>query len=260
MQKLREFGDLDTSDLQKTIESFNSSLTLTPKNTVNIELSKISSLLIASFVPSIASSVNEKIATISEKIRKNPSLLDSASIESEIKSAISLRIALDKQSVKDMVESLDGVLDKLSLRLIDMIERSDSSTVEIQKIKVDLESYSEGSVTNFKIAHKKLYTIAVALEENTQLLSQDLKNHSGEVKMMSKKIRKLEAELESAKQESKEDFLTKLYNRRALDEFFAIKEAEFERYDRNFSIVMFDLDHFKDVNDTHGTRRRATPF
>jgi len=252
LQKLREFGDLDTQNLQKTVESLNSSLSTSSKNAANIELSKISALLIASFVPSIASSVNEKIATISEKIRNNPSLLDSVSVESEIKSAISLRIALDKQSVKEMVESLDGVLDKLSLRLIDMIERSDSSTVEIQQIKSELESYNEGTITNFKAAHKKLYTIAVALEENTQLLSKDLKNHSGEVKMMSRKIRKLEEDLESAKQESKEDFLTKLYNRRALDEFFAIKEAEFERYNRNYSIVMFDLDHFKEVNDTHG--------
>ena len=252
LQTLKKFGSLDTTNLQKTIEGLHSSSDSNSNSASSMELSKISSLLVASLVPSIASSVNEKIATLSEKIRTNPSLLESVSVESEIKSAISLRIALDKQSVKDMVESLDGVLDKLSLRLIDMIERSDSSTTEIQKIKTDLESYNESSVTNFKTAHKKLYTIAVALEENTQLLSKDLKNHSGEVKMMSQKIRKLEEELASAKEDSKEDFLTKLYNRRALDEFFNIKEAEFERYKRNFTIVMFDLDHFKDVNDNHG--------
>jgi diguanylate cyclase len=58
--------------------------------------------------------------------------------------------------------------------------------------------------------------------------------------------------LEKAKIASKEDFLTKLYNKRALDEFMNVKEAEFERYGHNFSVVMFDLDHFKDVNDTYG--------
>ena len=218
----------------------------------SMELSSIASLLISSLVPSIASSVNEKIADISQKIKNNPALLESTSVEAEIRSAISLRIALDKQSVRDMVESLDGVLDKLSLRLIDMIESSDNSTVQIQKIKNELEEYNEEPITNFKVAHKKLYTIAVALEENTQSLSKDLKTHSNEVMVLGRKIKKLEKELEEAKEESKEDFLTKLYNKRALDEFMHVKEAEFERYEHNFSIVFFDLDYFKAVNDNYG--------
>ena len=133
-----------------------------------------------------------------------------------------------------------------------MIESSDSSNSEVQKIKKELESYNEISSVNFKLAHKKLFTIAVALEENTELLSKDLKGHSDEVSALSKKVHQLEKELEAAKEESREDFLTKLYNRRALDEFLQIKEAEYERYGRNFAIVMFDIDHFKKVNDTFG--------
>ena len=251
LESLSSLGDIDTKNLKKSIENLhlNSELTVS-KSSVN--LAKISSLLVASLVPSIASSVNDKIANISNKIRTNPELLDSVSIANEVKSAISLRIALDKDSVKEMVESIDSVLDKLSLRLIDMIEQSDTSTVEIQKIKVELENFNESDTTNFKVAHKKLFTIALALEENTQLLSKDLKNHSGEVTQLAKKIAKLEDELESSRQESKEDFLTKLNNRRALDEFIGIKEAEFKRYEHNFSIIMFDLDHFKAVNDDYG--------
>ena len=252
LEKLRVLGTVENSDLKKTIENLHISINKSDGVANDMNLAKISSLLISSFVPSIASSVNDRIALLSEKIRANPSLLESVSIESEIKTAISLRISLDKESVKEMVESLDGVLDKLSHRIIDMIEQSDSSTVEIQAIKKELKSYDEGSITNFKVAHKKLYTIAVALEENTQLLSQDLKVHSSEVALLSRKINKLEEELESAKQDSKEDFLTKLFNKRALDEFMEIKEAEFKRYGRNFSVVMFDLDHFKDVNDNFG--------
>lgn len=252
LENLKVLGKVDSKNLKATIENIsileNSSST---GLTNNMDLSKISSLLISSLVPSIASSANDTLASISDKIRKNPALLESVSVEDEIKSAISLRIALDKETVKEMVESLDGVLDKLSLRLIDMIEKSDHSTVEIQEIKKELETYTE-ETSSFKVAHKKLYTIAVALEENTQMLSQNLRSHSDEIKIMGKKIHKLEEELEYARQESKEDFLTKLYNKRALDEFMDIKEAEFERYGHNFSIVMFDLDHFKKVNDNYG--------
>ena len=196
--------------------------------------------------------MNETIADISLRIRKNPDILDTETIEKEIKTAIALRIALDKESVKEMIESIDGVLDKLSLRLIDMIEHSDNSTAEIQEIKKELESYTEENSSNFKTTHKKLYTIALALEENTKALSIDLKGHSSEVSALSAKVKKLEKDLEAAKKESKEDFLTKLNNRRSLDEFMEIKEAEFKRYERNYSLVMFDLDKFKNVNDTHG--------
>lgn len=251
LQTLSSLGTIDTTNLKATIENFNLKSTGAVINS-SVNLSKVSSLLVASLVPSIASSVNEKIAKVSDKIRNNPQLLDSTDIAQEVKTAISLRIALDKDSVKEMVESIDGVLDKLSVRLIEMIEKSDSSTIEIQQIKKELENYNAKEVTNFKVAHKKLFTIAVALEENTQLLSKDLKNHSGEVALLSKKIAKLEAELEASRQESKEDFLTKVHNRRALDDFINIKEAEFKRHGHNFSIIMFDLDHFKAVNDDYG--------
>ncbi|SFV68773.1 FIG00469765: hypothetical protein [hydrothermal vent metagenome] len=251
LQKLKALGDIDSSDLRKSIENFHIP-TVTNVEHAEINLQKISRLLVASFVPSIASSVNDTIAEISEKIRKNPTLLEDDTVEKEIKAAISLRIALDKESVKEMIESIDGVLDKLSLRLIHMIESSDNSNAEVQAIKKELESYTESSNVNFKLAHKKLFTIAVALEENTELLSKDLKGHNKEVEALSKRVKKLEAELQEAKKESKEDFLTKLYNKRALDEFMELKEAEYQRYERNYAVVMFDLDHFKNVNDTFG--------
>lgn len=252
LQTLKSIGNVDSSDLKKTIENLNLSLDISDTLPSGVNLSRISALIISSLVPSIASSVNEEIATLSEKIKQNPSSLEIIGVEQEIKAAISLRIALDKQSVREMIASLDGVLDKLSLRLITMIERSDTSTLDIQNIKRDLESYTADASANFKNAHKKLLTIAVALEENTQDLSKDLKNHNSEVEILSKKVHELEKELIEAKKESKEDFLTKLYNKRALDEFMALKEAEYERYGRNFSIVMFDLDKFKVVNDTYG--------
>ena len=251
LNRLQNFGRVDVDDLKKTIENLNLNKE-NSKASKSEDMSRIISLLVSSFVPSIASSVNEKIAAFSDKIKNNPEVLQSDSIEKEIRAIISLRIALDKESVKEMVESLDGVLDKLSLRLIEMIEKSDSSTSEIQKIKTELEFYNEETSSNFKIAHKKLFTIALALEQNTQSLSHDLKDHNDEVSALSQKVRQLESALEEAKQESKEDFLTKLYNKRALDEFLQMKEAEFERYKHNYSVVMFDLDHFKNVNDTFG--------
>ena len=48
------------------------------------------------------------------------------------------------------------------------------------------------------------------------------------------------------------DPLTGAYNRRALDTFLKSRLSESSRHGIPVSCVMFDIDHFKDVNDTHG--------
>jgi len=252
LEKLKSLGTIESNDLQKSIKNLNISSPSSKNTSECVKLNDIASLLVSSFVPSISAKVNDTIANLSKKIKQDPQLLDSDSMDKEIKKAISLRIALDKESVKEMLSSLDGVLGKLSSRLIEMIESSDSSNKEITDIKKDLQSCTIDNRTNFKEAHKKLYTIAISLEEHTKSLSKDLRIHSDEVSILDKKVKKLEQELKKAKEASKEDFLTKLYNKRALDEQMEIKEGEYERYGHNYTIVMFDLDLFKRVNDNYG--------
>lgn len=48
------------------------------------------------------------------------------------------------------------------------------------------------------------------------------------------------------------DPLTHCYNRRALDVYITHDIASVERYASELSLIMFDLDHFKKINDTHG--------
>mgnify|MGYP002623918610 CR=1 FL=1 len=52
--------------------------------------------------------------------------------------------------------------------------------------------------------------------------------------------------------EARTDPLTGLPNRRMFDEELARRHAEFVRYGTEFSLLMFDIDHFKQFNDTHG--------
>lgn len=248
----KEIHDYSVRTSSELIRFLISRLNKTKQISQTNDLEKVSVLLRSALFPSIAPRDNKDLQQISTKLESNPLALTKDNIKDEIKLAISLRIALDKKTVKEMVKSLDGVMDKISLRLIKMIEVSDSSNDDIQGIKVELEEYNQNAPKDFKRAHNKLYNIAVALEKNTRELSADLKVHSSELKDMNTKIKNLERELAEVKKESKEDFLTKLYNKRALDEFFDIKEAEFKRHTHNYSIVMFDLDHFKNINDTYG--------
>lgn len=48
------------------------------------------------------------------------------------------------------------------------------------------------------------------------------------------------------------DELTKVYNRRGIIEFLKTSITEHDQHQRQLSVVMFDIDDFKKINDTHG--------
>jgi diguanylate cyclase (GGDEF)-like protein len=52
--------------------------------------------------------------------------------------------------------------------------------------------------------------------------------------------------------EVRTDPLTKVSNRRALDETLDTMFSLLNRYDQRFSVAIFDIDHFKRLNDAHG--------
>jgi len=248
---LKPLGKVNKNDIKTTIENLSIQGNSASK-TGEDEYQSLALLFIASFVPSIASSVNDELAHISEEIRSNPQSLGSKAMMLSIKDAIKLRTNLDKAHVKKMLLALDRVLEKLSVQLLSLIEKTDHSGKEISKIKSNLEKLEVGQSDDLKSAHKKLYTIASSLEEETQFLGSELKEHTLVISEMEEKIKNLEEELQTAKKASREDALTKLFNKRALDEFLEIREGEFKRYKKPYSLVFFDIDLFKQVNDTYG--------
>jgi diguanylate cyclase (GGDEF)-like protein len=64
--------------------------------------------------------------------------------------------------------------------------------------------------------------------------------------------RQLEDVMTALKESAIRDGLTGIYNRRHLEERLAEEFARYQRYGSELSILLFDLDHFKRVNDQHG--------
>ncbi len=63
------------------------------------------------------------------------------------------------------------------------------------------------------------------------------------------KIKQLEEEL---KQLSVTDSLTRIFNRTKFDQSLKEEIKRCKRYDTGLSLIMFDIDHFKNFNDTYG--------
>ncbi len=63
---------------------------------------------------------------------------------------------------------------------------------------------------------------------------------------------KLEGDHKVIERLSVTDKLTQLYNRTKIDELFLLELGKARRYGNALSVVLLDLDHFKQVNDTYG--------
>ncbi len=77
-----------------------------------------------------------------------------------------------------------------------------------------------------------------------------------EYKQAKERAEKLAQELSAANQKLQEiasrDGLTGLYNHRIFQEILTKEISKAERYGRQLSLILFDIDHFKKVNDTYG--------
>lgn len=86
-------------------------------------------------------------------------------------------------------------------------------------------------------------------QRQNQLLESEVEARTGDLQAALKQVKKLNEELSDL---STMDQVTGVRNRRYFDDML---ETEFRRAQRNrtsLSLIMLDLDHFKDVNDTHG--------
>jgi two-component system cell cycle response regulator len=69
------------------------------------------------------------------------------------------------------------------------------------------------------------------------------------VKKLQDELQRHNAELDRV---SRTDALTGLYNRRHLDEELALRNQDSLRHQEPMCLLLLDIDHFKDINDTYG--------
>jgi diguanylate cyclase (GGDEF)-like protein len=85
-----------------------------------------------------------------------------------------------------------------------------------------------------------------------QVLEERQQRQRSQATELGARVAALARELEEARRESAIDALTGLYNRRAFDEQAARAATLYSIVEQPLSIVLFDIDHFKNVNDTYG--------
>ncbi len=100
-------------------------------------------------------------------------------------------------------------------------------------------------------AGKVLGTFAIYHAQPTKPMLEDFERISFAANLAAIAIENRNAHLELERQ-AYFDYLTGLANRRHFIELAEVEISRFNRYEGELSLFMFDIDHFKQVNDAHG--------
>ncbi|MBF0176007.1 MAG: GGDEF domain-containing protein [Magnetococcales bacterium] len=108
------------------------------------------------------------------------------------------------------------------------------------------------SVTELFELRETLVREAESLKAHTHLVYRQLSESQRKLRETQDHLTRVSHELAQARVESLTDRLTGIPNRRALDQHMEREVARSLRHDLPLAMLMFDLDHFKKINDTFG--------
>jgi diguanylate cyclase (GGDEF)-like protein len=153
----------------------------------------------------------------------------------------------EKAFVNKRLKDYRGIVDDFvaSLRDIGQRDESTESTVRsgLEKIQAAVET---GALPDIKAAlTETVHKVGNTFEEQKQQYEKQLKE-------LNDRMSNLRQDLVAAREEMKRDALTDAFNRGAFDA--SIKNAVNMHYvlQQPITLMMLDIDHFKQVNDRHG--------
>jgi len=89
-------------------------------------------------------------------------------------------------------------------------------------------------------------------DQAQQFLAEQLQTLGAKIKTMEVEAEKSRTTLEKHRQKALLDPLTELPNREAYNERASAEVQRWQRYGRPLTIAIFDIDHFKNINDSYG--------
>jgi len=148
-------------------------------------------------------------------------------------------------------------------RIIDDEVRNELLTLVAQIIGALTDIAGKTALSNKKlknhIAHladsksqKEILVSAAGILEETRAFVKESSYFETEIVNFADEVKKLKSELNQARQEALKDALTGLGNRRAFDAELGELIQDRRQSNSNFCVIIADLDHFKNVNDTYG--------
>jgi diguanylate cyclase (GGDEF)-like protein len=208
--------------------------------------------IIYTLTPSYAPFMNDEVAILKKQLKENSSFILTKAFAEDLKILTEKRIKLDKEELKKKIKDLDKIAERLSIKILKILQKTDNSSNEIKNITIEIQNWRHDDEENFETIKEKLLTIAKSIDGELHNFSCEMKKEDEEIKKLKEKIKYLEGKVKKLSQQVKTDYLTNIANKKAIEDELNKQESAYKRYKTNYSVVFFDIDHFKNVNDTYG--------
>jgi len=214
------------------------------------DLTPLVDAIIFALTPSYAPFADNEFFLFKKQLEEDPNIMLTPAFVEDLKNLTKKRIKLDKEELKKKLKDLDQIAERLSVKILSVLQKTDSSSKEIKDLKIEIEKVDTAS--NFESVKEKLLKIATSIDKELECFQDEIKKEDEEIKRLKEKIKSLENKVKKLSKEVKTDFLTNIANKKAVMEELKKQESSFKRYNTNYSVVFFDIDHFKNINDTYG--------
>ena len=215
----------------------------------------LAKLIADALTPSITHTLELERDEYKQKLLADPKLLTSQTMHKELQQFITKRVVFDRQEVRNEMSVIDAMVDLISQKIAGAVSMHAGTHATLGSLKEHMTHFDFRKMqdqTYFDAVHGKLGFILDTLYNQSHELSAHLTQNQDEVTRLQNKISELETKLAKVEDESLHDPLSKLLNRRGWDTEIGKLESRYLRFNEDYIIAVFDLDKFKDTNDTYG--------
>ncbi|MDZ7819949.1 MAG: GGDEF domain-containing protein [Aliarcobacter sp.] len=222
---------------------------VSPENVQDLAL-----IIKQSLLPSICSKTNDEIDSLFNQIEKNQTLLFKKEIQDKIEEFITKRFERDKKVVIERTSDISKLVFLMEEYLNEAISSNGSGSKNVLNIKEKIEAINiaENGIEALTKLQNELINAASSIEKEMNTVTSKLETGKTKVQELEEKVKTLEDELTRTKTENMKDSLTGLLTRKAFNDEVKKIDSSYKRLNTQYAIIFFDLDHFKNINDTYG--------